>query len=213
MNKKVFLPLTLGLVAVSFISFAYSLTSCNKDSYKETTLILNRDSCIDFVAKNHITYNDTIPSLSSNDLKDYFFMHNRLPGINLVRTAISVLGAWINNIELKIGYNSNSCYAELKSDVTSDGITRKKGSYGKVKVTQSLATHETSYSDSNGDETETFNAVLDKSLTDLDLSVSYNKESDIIILRLGEDSNYWLYFSGICYPKIKEAWENEHPIL
>jgi hypothetical protein len=104
-----------------------SLTSCKEDSFVETTMIFNEENIDKFLEKNHTVFEQPLAANANYEqIKDYFFTQNRIPGKNLTYLAISAFAEEIDfddidkvtDLKIKIGYNSHTCYAKLESDIT-----------------------------------------------------------------------------------------------
>jgi hypothetical protein len=85
-----------------------------------------------YLQRNHTKFNNPIENISSDKLKDYFFKNDRLPGKNLAITTLLLLfmyspSEWYG-ADIKIGYNSNSCYVRLESNFTFGIEPVKEGS-------------------------------------------------------------------------------------
>jgi hypothetical protein len=139
MNKKVLTPFVSFLSAFSFIPTLLSLTSCNKDKFIETTMIYSEQNFTNYLKDHHTIYNEPLDENdTSEQIKDYFIANNRVSGKNLILSTIMTLGGnllgldLINGAKIKIGYNNNTCFVRLESDVVDlnqSGKVYKSGTY------------------------------------------------------------------------------------
>jgi hypothetical protein len=200
-NKKIlFRPLTIGLLTASVFPISLSLTSCNNDKFTETTIVMDSGSLSNYFETNHAEFDDPITSLTSNDLKNYFFKENRLPGKNLILTSYYFLSQTVStseNTKVKFSYNSNTCNVKLESNVESKNGSHitKSGSYANTAVKKNYFKSLLNFITVSEINTINANTIFDVNLDKVSLKVNLNELSDdFFILCYSVDETIYVPF-------------------